>query len=170
MTTATTMIRPPRADDAEALVEINANAWRLAYQGILPHLALEKMVTRRNAEWWRARIAQRIDMLVLVFDRKLAGYGSVGVCRWREGDYDGEIFELYLDPVFQGVGFGGQLLRAARARLRERGLRNHLVWCLADNDGGCDFYRAMGGREVARVVERFGSADLPKIGFGWPSN
>ena len=47
-------------------------------------------------------------------------------------------------------------------------MRRLLVWALADNAAACRFYRAMGGRECGRTLERIGGVPLEKIGFAWP--
>jgi len=43
---------------------------------------------------------------VLVFGDKVAGYANYGRNRARSLHFEGEIYELYLRPEFQGLGFG----------------------------------------------------------------
>ena len=45
-------IRPARPKDAPALASAYEDAWRGAYQGIIPHLSLERMIARRGLRWW----------------------------------------------------------------------------------------------------------------------
>ena len=40
-------------------------------------------------------------------------------------------------------------------------------WALSDNDPAVGFYRALGGRAVARSSEKFGAKSLDKVAFGW---
>ena len=70
-------------------------------------------------------------------------------------------------PEFQGLGFGRRLFQAARKDLNARRLDGLLVWSLTANDRACQFYEAMGGRKVRRMVERFGDVPLERVGFGW---
>jgi hypothetical protein len=42
-----------------------------------------------------------------------------------------------------------------------------VVWALSDNDPAVEFYRALGGRAIARSSERFGAKTLDKVAFGW---
>jgi hypothetical protein len=42
-----------------------------------------------------------------------------------------------------------------------------VVWALSDNDPALNFYRALGGRAVARSSERFGGKVLDKVAFAW---
>jgi hypothetical protein len=42
-----------------------------------------------------------------------------------------------------------------------------VVWALSDNEPAMEFYRALGGRAVARSSERFGSKTLDKVAYAW---
>jgi ribosomal protein S18 acetylase RimI-like enzyme len=106
---------------------------------------------------------------VLVFGEHIAGYANYGRNRARSLAYEGEVYELYLRSEFQGLGFGRRLFGAARKDLAQSGLRSLVVWALSDNERAVGFYRALGGRPVARSSERFGTRTLDKIAFGWPA-
>jgi ribosomal protein S18 acetylase RimI-like enzyme len=106
---------------------------------------------------------------LLVFGERIAGYANYGRNRARSLSYDGEIYELYLRPEFQGLGFGRRLFTATRRDLGQSGLRSLIVWALSDNESALEFYRALGGRPVARSSERFGHKTLDKVAFAWPS-
>jgi ribosomal protein S18 acetylase RimI-like enzyme len=41
------------------------------------------------------------------------------------------------------------------------------VWVLSDNEKAVEFYRALGGKVVARSSEKFGTRVLDKVAFGW---
>ena len=52
-------------------------------------------------------------------------------------------------------------------------MKSLVVWALSDNDPAVDFYRALGGRAVARSSERFGTrcsrrSPTPGTGKRWP--
>ena len=47
----------------------------------------------------------------------VAGYANYGRNRARSLHYEGEIYELYLRPEFQGLGFGHRLFSAAKRDL-----------------------------------------------------
>jgi ribosomal protein S18 acetylase RimI-like enzyme len=87
--------------------------------------------------------------------------------RARSLHFEGEIYELYLRPEFQGLGFGRRLFAAAKRDLAQSGLKSMVVWALSDNDPATEFYRALGGRMVARSSERFGPKSLDKVAFAW---
>lgn len=167
MTTQLTLVRLAGPEDAPDLALIHEEAWRHAYQGIIPPIALGKMIARRGPGWWQKALYNGVDALVLEFDGEPAGYATVGRSRLKGTVYSGEIFELYVRPDYQGVGFGGRLFRAARKRLAERGHAAFCLWALADNDMGCAFYRHMRGQIISEGLETFGDTALRKIAFAW---
>jgi ribosomal protein S18 acetylase RimI-like enzyme len=104
---------------------------------------------------------------LLQFGDKIAGYSNYGRNRARSLFYEGEVYELYLRPEYQGLGFGRRLFNAARKDLQQTGLRSLVVWALSDNDPAVSFYRSMGGRAVARSSEKFGNKTLDKVAYAW---
>ena len=160
-------IRGARADDAEAIAAVHDAAWRDAYRGIIPGRELERMLARRGPRWWRRAIAHGTRLAVLDFDETVSGYTSYGRNRVPTLPFGGEIFELYLAPEFQGIGFGRRLFDAARRDLANHGLRSTLVWALADNDRALAFYERLGGRIVRQAQERFGPESRGRIAFGF---
>lgn len=167
MATELISIRPARAEDSGGLAATHEEAWREAYQGIIPHLALERMIARRGPAWWRRAHERKAPVLVLDYDGAPAGYATYGRSRLRVTPFQGEIFELYVRPVYQGLGFGQRLFRATRGRLDEHGLKGLVVWSLADNDRACAFYLRLGGKPVSEGSEAFGDVTLRKVAFAW---
>lgn len=160
-------VRPARLKDAPALATAYEEAWRSAYQGLIPHLSLERMIARRGLRWWESALRRRTPLLVLDFDGAAAGYATYGRCRLGRAPFQGEIFELYLHPIYQGFGLGEKLFDGARLKLSELRLRGLLVWALADNAGACAFYRRLGGKPIAEGAETFGDVTLRKVAFAW---
>ena len=169
MSTVLIEIRRAKPCDAVAIAETHDEAWRAAYQGVIPGLELDKLITRRGPEWWDSAIRKGSRIALLGFGNNIAGYANYGRNRARSLYYDGEIYELYLRPEFQGVGFGRRLFSAARRDLGQSGMKSLVVWALSDNDPAVEFYRALGGRAVARSSERFGTRVLDKVAYGWNS-
>jgi ribosomal protein S18 acetylase RimI-like enzyme len=158
-------IRRAKAEDAAALSRVFESAWREAYQGIIPGVALEKMLARRGPRWWHSAVARGRPLAVLDIGQGIAGYVSYGRCRDRSLPADGEVDELYLAPEYQGLGFGRRLFNAVRNDLAHRELSRVVVWALADNERACSFYHRLGGRTIARVDERIGGVPLAKIAY-----
>lgn len=164
-------IRPAEASDADAVAAVHDMAWRGAYRGIIPGVELERMVQRRGPSWWSRLIRHQHGVLVLEVHGQIAGYATLGPNRSRTLRVRGEIYELYIAPVYQGLGFGRRLFQAARERLEDARLGPFLVWALEDNEAATGFYRALGGEPVAHGVERFGGRNsgrqCRKLAFVW---
>jgi ribosomal protein S18 acetylase RimI-like enzyme len=161
-------VRPALITDVDEIVLVHDAAWRAAYRGIIPGQELERIVSRRGARWWRSAILRGSGLLVFEFGGKVAGYVSFGRNRTKTPPYTGEIFELYVSPTHQGLGFGTLLFKGARRRLAAHGHSSTLVWALADNAHALGFYRALGGRVVGEAHESFGAVTLKRVAFGFP--
>lgn len=167
MTQVDITIRSARPADATAIADVHDEAWREAYRGIIPGRELEQMIQRRGPVWWRTILDRGARVAVLEIDDELQGYVSYGRNRLAVSPYLGEIFELYLSPEYQGLGFGKRLFKAARRDLDARGLNGLIVWALADNDRACSFYTRLGGIKVREMDETFGAVVCRRHAFGW---
>jgi ribosomal protein S18 acetylase RimI-like enzyme len=159
-------VRGGKAADAKTLSRIFKESWLLAYRGIIPHLHLDNMIRQRTPEWWRDAMKGGDSTLVLETAGTVAGYATLGSARQRS-IYQGEIYELYLDPVYQGLGLGEHLFEGCRHSLDMRKLNGLIVWALIDNTAACNFYWRRGGRPVASAFTKIGGARLEKVAFAW---
>ena len=167
MSTTLIEIRRAKPSDAVEIAATHDDAWRATYQGVIPGPELDKLINRRGPDWWESAIRKGSRVAILVFGERIAGYANYGRNRARSLYYDGEIYELYLRPEFQGLGFGRKLFGSARRDLGQSGLHSLVVWALSDNETAVEFYRNLGGRAVARSSERFGTKVLDKVAFAW---
>ncbi len=158
-------IRHAKPEDAPGLSRVFEQAWREAYQGIIPGVALERMLVRRGPRWWQSTVSRGRPLAVLDIGQGIAGYVSYGRCRDRSLPARGEIDELYLAPEYQGLGLGRRLFKAVRNDLADRDMERIVVWALADNERACQFYAHLGGRAVARIDERIGGVPLAKVAY-----
>jgi ribosomal protein S18 acetylase RimI-like enzyme len=156
--------------DGGNIAAIHDAAWRATYQGIIPHLHLERMIARRGPLWWQRQIQRGLDITLLTFDSAPQGYASWGRARGAWPWAAGEIFELYVSPTYQGVGLGKRLFLHVRRALRGRGLSRLVVWALKDNETACAFYGSLGGAIAAAAPETFGDVNLTRIAFVWGVN
>jgi len=106
MSTTLIEVRRAKPSDARAIAATHDDAWRGAYQGIIPGPELDKLINRRGPVWWDAAVRKGSRITVLAFGECVAGYANYGRNRARSLYYDGEVYELYLRPEFQGLGFG----------------------------------------------------------------
>lgn len=167
MVSALITIRPAGSKDAGEIARVHDASWREAYRGIIPGQELEKLVSRRGPQWWSKAIARGSNILVFDFDEKIAGYATYGRNRLRGMPYRGEIFELYLAPEYQGLGFGRRLFDAVRADLARHDCETCVVWALADNGRAISFYEHLGGVPLRRAFEKFGAETRERVALAF---
>ena len=167
MKTIAAEVRFAEDGDAGDLASVHEASWQGAYRGIIPHSSLSRMLQRRGPGWWQQAIKNRAAILVIEFGGEIAGYATLGRNRTKALMADGEIYELYLKPKFQGLGFGRRLFAAARDLLQTRGMHGLAIWALADNDNAMGFYSSLGGADVAEGEETFEAVTLRKVAFVW---
>jgi GNAT superfamily N-acetyltransferase len=168
MKTLSIDVRRAELRDAREVSEVHRLAWTQTYAGIIPHRPLTEMLERRGESWWRRAAEGPATLLVLEVAGTIAGYATIGLNRARALPQDGEIYELYLRPEFQGIGMGRRLFGEARRLLRSLGCNGLVVWCLEDSDSAVRFFRRHGGLDLAEGMEDFADVRLRKIGFVWP--
>ena len=167
MNALTIEIRHAEPADAPAIAETHRSSWQHAYAGILPYRTLRSMLERRNTSWWQRAIRGSTSILLLDVGGIVAGYATLGLNRARSLPQEGEIYELYLKPEYQGVGLGKKLFSEARLLLSSLGCKGSVVWCLEENDAGMAFYHGQGGRDLAEGFELFDGKTLKKVAFAW---
>jgi ribosomal protein S18 acetylase RimI-like enzyme len=168
MTTDLIDLRAARTADCEALAGIHNEAWLGAYRGVLHGVDLQKMVSRRGAGWWRGALARGVNIKILSIAEVPAGYATYGPCRLRNTGMAGEIYELYLKPEYQGLGFGRTLFDSVRETLATKSMPSVAVQVLSDNLPARAFYKALGGRLTARSWYRIGGKRLELSVYAWP--
>ncbi len=159
-------VRRTTKRDSDALADIFQASWRHAYTGIIPHTQLSTTLDRRDQRWWRSTLRNSRSHLILEVDGEPAGYANFGNARQRSR-YEGEIFELYLAPLYQGLGLGEHLFEACRASLDDLSLKGLIVWVLRENHPAREFYAHRGGLPNHRRIDLTTGAPLEKIGYVW---
>lgn len=167
MKTLSIDVRRADPQDARAISEVHRDAWTQAYAGLIPHKPLIQMLERRGESWWRKATTGPATLLVLDVAGEIAGYATIGLNRARALPYDGEIYEIYLKPEYQGVGLGRRLFSESARLLKSLGCEGMVVWCLEDGEHALQFFRRHGGADIAEGMEDFGGKQLKKIGFAW---
>ncbi|QTK80364.1 GNAT family N-acetyltransferase [Agrobacterium tumefaciens] len=167
MKTLSIDVRRAEPHDARAISEAHRLSWQQAYAGLIPHRPLTQMLERRGEGWWKKATKGSATLLVVEVAGVVAGYATLGLSRARGLPHDGEIYELYLRPEYQGIGLGSLLFTEARRLLTSLGCNGIVVWCLEDSDVANRFFRSHGGRDVAEGMEDFGGKSLRKVGFVW---
>lgn len=167
MKTVSIDVRRAEPHDALAISEAHRSSWQHTYEGLIPHKPLREMIERRGESWWRKATQGPATLLVADVEGTVAGYATLGLNRARALPQEGEVYELYLRPEFQGIGLGRLLFGECRRLLKSLGCSGLVVWCLEDSEHADRFFRNQGGLDIAEGMETFGASALKKIGYVW---
>lgn len=134
---------------------MHAYTWQIAYDRLLPAHHLDTLTPASLTPWWASRLRRAgsdADVLVADAEGTVIGYAVAHGRRVPDPAHDewqgwaGEVSSLYVHPLFQGYGFGGQLLNKALAGLQQQGYLWVLVGVLEANERARRFYERHGLR------------------------
>jgi GNAT superfamily N-acetyltransferase len=165
------LLRSARPGDAAGIARVHVEAWRTTYAGSLPGAFLRGLSVPEHTARWTRMLRPGGDTVLVIEDGEagIVGFGSAGPARQAEmpvGDWQGEIYTLYLLTDWQGRGLGRALIHGLFDRLVDAGMERIALWVVAANPTRF-FYEAMGGRAVARRCEPFAGIMLDEIAYGW---
>jgi ribosomal protein S18 acetylase RimI-like enzyme len=134
-------VRPARANDLAAVVEVFLACWQKSYADLLPPDVRDLYTVDNATAMWRR--APLDTMLVSDVDNR----GVLGVTRFGPDPDEpatGHVFSLYVHPDAQGLGLGRELLTAAAGRLRADGNTSATLWVFEGNASARAFYTGQG--------------------------
>jgi len=136
------LIRLAEPDDAMDVARVHVRAWQVGYRRLLPPYYLEGLrVEDRARRYDFANPDQRRPATLVAADGgAIRGFATTMPANNADMPECAELCALYVDPDWWGRGVGGALAAAARARLRDQGFREAVLWLLAGNDRGARFY------------------------------
>jgi ribosomal protein S18 acetylase RimI-like enzyme len=140
-------IRQAKSDDATEIAKIHIDSWRTAYKGIVPDSQLSKFNYIQHSERFRQSLeSDSEETYVAENDMQLIGFLTIGPCRDNDIDQNttGEIWGIYLDPIYWRRGIGRSLCEWAENTLSTRGYKQIALWVFADNIQSRKFYETIG--------------------------
>src|SRR5665213_1706137 len=128
------IIRLATAEDAGAIAAVQVASWRSTYRGIVPDSMLDEMNVEAGAERWVGNLSSgRSVTYVAEGGRGVCGFVSWGPVRQAVGEFDGELWALYLTDETHGRGVGRRMVETAARELLTAGYRSMIVWALQEN-------------------------------------
>ena len=137
--TADVSVRIAWADDAAAVAEVQARAWRTTYAGVLPDVALA-LDPEATSQAWAAALRSPGDARNRVLDarerNRVVGCAVSSPATDPDCDpvADAELQELVVDPDELGKGHGSRLLQAVADTMQADRFTRAVTWTLAGAD------------------------------------
>jgi ribosomal protein S18 acetylase RimI-like enzyme len=167
-----TVIRHATVDDAEAIADVHARSWQVAYVDLLPAAMIDEMVagTARRVIRLRGQISGPSPVKVWVADqgRVIVGFALIGPT--TEPDLPvgtGEVYAIYLAAEAWDQGIGRALMARAVHDLEDMGFARAVLWVLTSNMRARRFYEAAGWRpDGATKVEERAGGSMDEVRYG----
>jgi RimJ/RimL family protein N-acetyltransferase len=148
------LVREAIRDDAAAIGEVHAEAWRVAHRDLFEARWLRTLVEERR-RCWAGIMAERefARNTLLVAERGHQVVAFVYFGPHPDGMPDAEIFDLYAHPSVWGRGVAWTLMDAAWDQLRESRYRRARAWAMAGANRARHFYESNGFATTHRTRE-----------------
>ena len=155
-------IRPADPADCRAVARVHVASWRAAYRDIMPATFLAALsIDEREAMWRRLVVTQPGHLLVACNGDAVVGFVAFGECHDEASPVGrAEIWAIYVDPPYWSAGAGRALMHAALTRLNDAGVRDVVLWVLADNKRAIALYERAGFVRDADAVKRIDVAGV----------
>ncbi len=172
----TVSIRSSETSDAIGLARVQVETWRDAYVGILPDDSLIGLDGMRAAVRWTRLVAgleeperlsvAEVDGDVVGFCHGGGGRRAVSAALGAD-DRMAEVYALYVDPNYQGLGLGRALLGHVAQGLESDGFGALTILTLEANRHGRRFYDTLGGVAGDPVPSVVSGAPIDQTPYVW---
>jgi RimJ/RimL family protein N-acetyltransferase len=148
------LVREATLDDAAAIGEVHAEAWRVAHRDLFDGRWLGRFVEERRHCWseiMKTRKHARNTLLLAEQGDRVVAFTYFGP--HPDGMPDAEIFDLYAHPTAWGTGVAWTLMDAAWDLLRDARFRRVKAWTMSGANRARHFYESFGFTETHRTRE-----------------
>jgi GNAT superfamily N-acetyltransferase len=161
-------VREATAADKMAVAHVHVRSWQQGYRGLvaqdyLDGLRPEDMATRYAFETMDLRGPYT---LVAVDRDAIHGHITIGRSRDDHASDSGEVWSLYVDPLYWGTGVSDALIAAGCDRLSRAGHDAALLWVFSANLRARRFYERTGWTTDGRQrTDAFAGTSLQQVRY-----
>jgi GNAT superfamily N-acetyltransferase len=162
------LIRQATPADAAAIARVQIEGWRTTYRNIVADELLDRLSHEERTRQWIEDF-RRPEVITFVGVDEAVGpvaFAASGPERTARGDYQGELYAIYILAEFRGLGIGRQLVRRTASSLITSGKHGMLVWVFEDNPYR-RFYESLGGKLIGKQPIEIGKQTLTEVAYGW---
>lgn len=163
-------IREATPDDAAAVAKVHVLSWKESFVGLVPDAFLERLTIENRTRAFAERFGElNYRMFVAELgDRGVVGFADAGDPRYDVGNYDAELYAIYLFHQSQGKGIGRLLFERVKQFLIEQGKTSMYLLALEVSPYR-PFYEKMGGKLVGNRPVQLMGIDFNAVVYGWES-
>ena len=170
--TAPVTIRAARATDADAIAQLHAESWRIAYRGMYRDEFLDGPVFNDRRTLWRDRFAMpKANECVLVEEEGSELIAFVCAYGAEDATFGTLLDNLHVRRAWQHRGVGQLLMRAiAQWNATNYPRAGLFLWVLEGNAPARRFYERLGAvLEESVFCEPPGGGSVAYVRYVWPS-
>jgi ribosomal protein S18 acetylase RimI-like enzyme len=164
------VIRPARAEDAEAIARVRVDSWRETYRGMIPQTYLDAMKLEESRALWEKVLtagSNVVSVFVAEHGADIVGFASGNMLAEPKHGFDAELSAVYVRREFQGAGIGRRLVSETAVALSQRDASGLIVWVIAGNKRARTFYERLGAELVIEQAFQWDGMNLVEAGYGW---
>lgn len=131
--------------DAAAIARVSVDAWRAAYQELMPAAYLGSLDAALAAPAFEQSLRDGLATLVAERDGEIIGFSAYGPSRDPDaGPGAGEVIAINIVPAAWRQGVGRELLQHTLQRLGQKRCTEVTLWVLHGNAKARRFYEDLG--------------------------
>jgi GNAT superfamily N-acetyltransferase len=167
------ILRPAELQDAAGIAKVRVDSWRATYRGMVPDGYLDAMRVEDSTALWQRVLSvpeqSKPSVHVLEAAGEILGFASAMLLPEARLGFDAELTGIYLAQPVQRQGWGQCLLKAVIADCLQRGATGMLVWVIAGNQAGRQFYEKLGAELLLEQPFTWDGYDFEahEAGYGW---
>lgn len=156
-------IRNTTIDDIGTIHELATHIWRATYSGSIPDDDIDAFLASAYSSRSLSGAVNRLGDGFVVVERagQVIGYAMAGLNRESEP----ELYAIYVEPAYHGIGAGLLLWNAARAALARQGHPRMCCWVLATNERARRFYERQGAILTEEREFQIGATAVPEARY-----
>jgi len=161
-------IREATPDDVPAIAKVHVLSWKESFVGIVPDAFLDRLTIENRIDAFGKRLGEtNYQMYVADLENAgVVGFADAGDPRYDVGNYDAELYAIYLFREFQGKGIGALLFERIKQFLIERG-KNSMYLLALEVSPYRPFYEKMGGKLIGNRPVQLMNIDFNAVVYGW---
>ncbi|HAH32894.1 MAG TPA: GNAT family N-acetyltransferase [Elusimicrobia bacterium] len=107
------IVRAATHKDAAGLAKVHIDAWQETYKGIMPDSVLDGQTHEKALQGWIKRLSPDSGQknFAVLDGMEIIGFSGGGKAREKIGNYDGEMYAIYLLKKYHHKGLGRLLTK-----------------------------------------------------------